>query len=161
VNYWSSLVSDADATYDKEVVIDAKDISPTVTWGTSPQDVVSIDGVVVRAPLPYIVSINLIASLAVSLFIAQPDPADYKSVDPSRVSSMQRSLDYMGLLPGTKLDGVPVDKVFIGSCTNARIEDIREAAAVAKGRKVAPNVKHAMVVPGSGTVHLPTTLETE
>eukprot|EP01036_Dinobryon_divergens_P024768 gene24768-33245_t len=127
VEYWRTLSSDADAQYDKEVVVDAADIQPTVTWGTSPQDVAPIDAVV-------------------------PDPAAFAETDPSRATSMKRSLEYMGLNPGTALDGLQVDKVFIGSCTNARIEDIRAAAAVAKGRKVAPNVKAAMVVPGSGLV---------
>ncbi|GAX77305.1 hypothetical protein CEUSTIGMA_g4751.t1 [Chlamydomonas eustigma] len=121
---WRSLPSDPDAKYDKEVVLKAEDIAPTVTWGTSPQDVSPITGQV-------------------------PDPS--AAADPARTSSMQRSLEYMGLQPGTPLEGLKVDKVFIGSCTNARIEDIRAAASVAKGRKVAPHVL-AMVVPGSGLV---------
>lgn len=121
---WQLLKSDADAKYDKEIIINAKDIAPTVTWGTSPQDVAAITGVV-------------------------PNPANEK--DPARASTMQRSLDYMGLEAGTTLDGLKVDKVFIGSCTNARIEDIRAAAAIAKGRKVASHI-YAMVVPGSGLV---------
>jgi 3-isopropylmalate dehydratase len=125
VDYWQSLPSDPGAYYDKEVVIQARDIAPTLTWGTSPQDTSPITGSV-------------------------PDPA--KADSEGRMISMQRSLDYMGLAPGTALDGLAIDKVFIGSCTNARIEDIREAAAVAKGRKVAGNVKQAMVVPGSGLV---------
>lgn len=125
VAYWKSLPSDAGASYDKEVLIKAADIAPTVTWGTSPQDTSAITGKV-------------------------PDPA--QESEQGRKISMQRSLDYMGLTPGTHLDGLPVDKVFIGSCTNARVEDIRQAAAVAKGRKVARNVKLAMVVPGSGLV---------
>jgi 3-isopropylmalate dehydratase len=125
VSYWKTLPSDEGASYDKEVIIKAADIAPTVTWGTSPQDTSSIAGKV-------------------------PDPA--QESEQGRKISMQRSLDYMGLTPGTDLDGLPVDKVFIGSCTNARVEDIREAAAVAKGRKVASNVKQAMVVPGSGLV---------
>lgn len=124
VKYWKSLPSDPDAKYDKEVTLKGEDIAPTVTWGTSPQDVAPITGAV-------------------------PDPA--KAADPARGASMQRSLDYMGLQPGTSLEGLKIDKVFIGSCTNARIEDIRAAAAVAKGRKVAPHV-YAMVVPGSGLV---------
>lgn len=126
LNYWRSLKTDDGALFDKEVIIDAKDILPTVTWGTSPQDAVSIDGVV-------------------------PDPAQCS--DPARSASMKRSLDYMGLTPGTPVDGLKVDKVFIGSCTNARIEDVREAAAIAKGKKVANHV-YAMVVPGSGLVKL-------
>ena len=124
VKYWKTLPSDAGAKYDKEVNIKAEDIPPTVTWGTSPQDTVSITGIV-------------------------PDPADAK--DPARGSTMKRSLEYMGLTPGVALDGLKIDKVFIGSCTNARIEDIRAVASIAKGRKVATNVQ-AMVVPGSGLV---------
>lgn len=124
LKYWKELPSDAGAVYDKEVFIKASDIAPTVTWGTSPQDVAPITSQV-------------------------PDPTAVG--DPSRASSMQRSLDYMGLTPGTPLDGLTVDKVFIGSCTNARIEDLRAAAAIAKGRKVQPHVQ-AMVVPGSGLV---------
>lgn len=124
VAYWRSLPSDEGAAYDKEVVIDAADIAPTVTWGTSPQDTAPISGCV-------------------------PDPA--AEADPSRRAAMERSLTYMGLEPNQPLDGVKVDKVFIGSCTNARIEDLRAAAAVANGRKVADTV-YAMVVPGSGIV---------
>lgn len=124
VEYWKSLRSDAGALYDKDVLIPASDIMPTVTWGTSPQDVVSISGFV-------------------------PDPSHV--ADPNRAKAIQRSLEYMGLTPGTALDGLKVDKVFIGSCTNARIEDLRQVAAVAKGKKVASHV-YAMVVPGSGLV---------
>ena len=124
VAYWKTLVSDPGAVYDKEVTLKAEDIAPTVTWGTSPQDVAPITGTV-----------------------PNPDAA----ADPARGSSMARSLQYMGLQPGTPLDGLKVDKVFVGSCTNARIEDIRAVAAVAKGRKVASTV-YAMVVPGSGLV---------
>lgn len=123
VKHWKELPSDEGALYDKVVEIKAEDIAPTVTWGTSPQDAAPITAVV-------------------------PNPADF---DPARASSMQRSLDYMGLTPGAVLDGLKVDKVFIGSCTNARIEDIRAAASVAKGKKVAHHVQ-AMVVPGSGIV---------
>ena len=123
VEYWRSLASDADSKYDREIVIPASDIEPTVTWGTSPQDVVGISGVV-------------------------PNPADF---DEARGKSMQRALDYMGLTPGTKMSDVKVDKVFVGSCTNGRIEDVRAVAAVAKGKKVADGV-YAMVVPGSGIV---------
>ena len=123
---WMELSSDAGAVYDKEVHIDAADIAPTVTWGTSPQDTAPITGVV-------------------------PDPAACD--DPARRAGMERSLQYMGLTDrvGESLNSIAVDKVFIGSCTNGRIEDIRAVAAVAKGRKVASNV-HAMVVPGSGMV---------
>ena len=123
VAYWKTLASDADSKYDTEIVIKGSDIQPTVTWGTSPQDVVPITGVV-------------------------PDPADF---DEQRAKAMRRSLEYMGLEPGTKMEDVKVDKVFIGSCTNGRIEDVRAAAAVAKGKKVADGV-YAMVVPGSGIV---------
>ncbi len=124
VAYWRTLPSDADATYDKTITLEAAMIVPTVTWGTSPEDVAPITGVV-------------------------PDPA--KAKDEAKRASMQRALDYMGLTPGTKLTDIKVDKVFIGSCTNGRIEDLRVAAAVAKGKHVAAHVQ-AMVVPGSGLV---------
>ena len=122
--WWRTLPSDPGASYDREVELAAADIEPQVTWGTSPEDVLPISGVV-------------------------PDPA--AAPDGDRRAAMERSLDYMGLGPGTRLAGVPVDRVFIGSCTNGRIEDLREAAAVARGRKVADGV-HAMAVPGSGLV---------
>lgn len=125
VNYWKSLASDEDAVYDKTVVIDGKDIIPTVSWGTSPQDVVPINGVV-------------------------PGPDDFQ--DETRKASCKRALEYMGLQAGTPMKDITLDKVFIGSCTNARIEDLRAASKVVSGRKVAPNVKRAMVVPGSGLV---------
>ncbi|OAP60071.1 3-isopropylmalate dehydratase, large subunit [Fonsecaea erecta] len=124
-NYWASLRSDEGAKYDIEVFIDAKDIAPTVTWGTSPQDVVPITGVV-------------------------PSPDDFE--DPNRKASCKRALEYMGLTPGTKMEDIEVDKVFIGSCTNSRIEDMRAAAKIVQGKKVAPNIKRAMVVPGSGNI---------
>jgi len=124
VAYWKTLPSDAGATYDREVVLHAKDIAPQVTWGTSPQDTAPI-----TAPVP--------------------NPSDYKEADQQR--AVARSLEYMGLTAGTKLTDVTIDTVFIGSCTNSRIEDLRAAASVAKGRKVAKNVR-AMVVPGSGLV---------
>ncbi|HLZ65479.1 MAG TPA: 3-isopropylmalate dehydratase large subunit [Aliidongia sp.] len=124
VAYWRTLPSDAGAHYDKVVRIDAAEVIPQVTWGTSPEDVLPITGRV-------------------------PDPA--RETDEGRRAAMQRSLDYMGLVPGTPLDQVPVQRVFIGSCTNGRIEDLRAAAAVAQGRKVAAGVQ-AMVVPGSGLV---------
>jgi 3-isopropylmalate/(R)-2-methylmalate dehydratase large subunit len=124
VAFWRTLPSDPGATYDKEIVLDAAKIVPQVTWGTSPEDVLPITGSV-------------------------PNPGDI--ADEQRRQSMERSLSYMGLIAGTKLTDVPVQRVFIGSCTNGRIEDIRAAAAVAKGRKVAPGVS-AMVVPGSGLV---------
>ncbi|MCQ8279398.1 3-isopropylmalate dehydratase large subunit [Acetobacteraceae bacterium KSS8] len=124
VEYWRSLHSDPDAVFDTEVDLRAEDIAPLVTWGTSPEDVVAITGIV-------------------------PDPA--AAADEARRAQMQRMLDYMGLSAGQKLAEVPVDAVFIGSCTNGRIEDMRAAAAIARGRHVAPGVR-AMVVPGSGLV---------
>ena len=124
VAYWKTLPSDEGAAYDKEVVLKASEIVPQVTWGTSPQDVAPIDGTV-------------------------PHPDDYS--DEGRRKAIARSLDYMGLKGGEKLEEVKVDKVFIGSCTNGRIEDLREVAGIAKGRKVAASV-YAMIVPGSGLV---------
>jgi 3-isopropylmalate/(R)-2-methylmalate dehydratase large subunit len=124
VAYWRTLPSDADAVYDTEIEIDVADIAPQVTWGTSPQDVVPIDGRI-------------------------PDPA--AEADEGKRAAIERSLAYMGLTAGTPINEVAVDKVFIGSCTNSRIEDLRAAAAVAKGRKVSANVM-ALVVPGSGLV---------
>jgi 3-isopropylmalate/(R)-2-methylmalate dehydratase large subunit len=125
VTYWRSLATDAGATYDKVVVIDAADIAPSVTWGTSPEDVLPITGNV-------------------------PDPMSF--ADPSKQVAAQKSLDYMGLTPGTPMTQVEVQNIFIGSCTNSRIEDLRAAAAVLKGRHKAANVKWAIVVPGSGLV---------
>ena len=125
VAYWKSLATDPGATYDKTVIIDAADIAPSVTWGTSPEDVVPITGVV-------------------------PDPASF--ADPSKQAAAAKSLAYMGLTPGTPMNEVPVENIFIGSCTNSRIEDLRAAAAVIKGRHKADNVKWAIVVPGSGLV---------
>jgi len=124
VAYWKTLPSDPGARYDSEIAFEAKDIVPQVTWGTSPQDVLPITGAV-------------------------PDPA--KEPDDYRRRSIERSLEYMDLKPGTKLADIAVQRVFIGSCTNGRIEDLRAAAAVAKGRKVAASV-NALVVPGSGLV---------
>ncbi len=124
VAYWRTLVSDADARFDRVVELDAADIAPLVTWGTSPEDVVAITARV-------------------------PDPAE--AADEAKRVQMQRMLDYMGLVPGQRLSQVPVDAVFIGSCTNGRIEDMRAAASVLKGRRVAAGVR-AMVVPGSGLV---------
>ena len=123
--WWLSLATDPGARYDKVVVIDAAEIAPTVTWGTSPEDTVAITGVV-------------------------PDPASF--ADPSKQEAAQKSLDYMGLTPGQAMQDVEVQNVFIGSCTNSRIEDLRAAAAVLKGRTKAANVKWAIVVPGSGLV---------
>ena len=124
VAYWRTLPSDPGARYDTTVVLNAADIAPMVTWGTSPGAVVPITGMV-------------------------PDPASAK--DEAERAQMVRMLDYMALTPGTRMRDVPIDVVFIGSCTNGRIEDLRAAAAVAKGRKVADGVR-AMVVPGSGLV---------
>ncbi|EIM22655.1 putative 3-isopropylmalate dehydratase [Wallemia mellicola] len=125
IKYWSTLQSDPEASYDIEVNIEAKDIPPTVSWGTSPQDVVSITGNV-------------------------PSPESFPE-GPKR-QGCERALEYMGLKAGAKMSEIPIDKVFIGSCTNSRIEDLRAVAAVARGRKVASNVKLAMIVPGSGNV---------
>jgi len=121
---WKTLPSDPDATWDREVALDASNLEPHVTWGTSPQDALPVGGVV-------------------------PDPE--AQADRSERARMRRALEYMALSPGTRLTDIPVDKVFIGSCTNSRIEDLRAAAAVAQGRKVAPGVT-ALVVPGSGLV---------
>ena len=124
MDYWSSLKSDSDANFDKEITLDGKDILPMVTWGTSPQDVVSIDGKV-------------------------PNPKNETNED--KKNSIERSLKYMGLKPDTAIKEIKIDKVFIGSCTNGRIEDLRDAAKILKNRKVANHV-YAMVVPGSGLV---------
>ncbi len=123
--YWKTLPSDANALFDKTVVLDAADIGPNVTWGTSPEDVVPITGVV-------------------------PDPMSF--ADPSKQEAAAKSLAYMGLTPGTPMQDVAVENIFIGSCTNSRIEDLRAAAAVLKGRHKADGVKWAIVVPGSGLV---------
>ena len=125
VAWWLSLATDAGAAYDKVVVINAADIAPSVTWGTSPEDVLPITGVV---------------------------PAPESFADPSKQEAARASLDYMGLEPGQRLDAVEIQNVFIGSCTNSRIEDLRAAAAVLRGRTKAPGVKWAIVVPGSGLV---------
>ena len=125
VAYWRTLVSDADARFDAVVELDASRIAPQVTWGTSPEMVAGIDGTV-------------------------PAPEDFK--DPVKSEGVARALQYMGLTPRMRIDQIPIDKVFIGSCTNSRIEDLRAAAAVVKGRHVAGSVKLALVVPGSGLV---------
>jgi len=125
VVYWRTLKSDADAKFDREVALDARAIKPNVTWGTSPEMVVAVDETV-------------------------PDPDREK--DSQKREGMERALAYMGLKPGTRIADIKLDKVFIGSCTNSRIEDLRVAAAVVKGRRVASNVRLAMVVPGSGLV---------
>jgi 3-isopropylmalate/(R)-2-methylmalate dehydratase large subunit len=124
VAWWKTLPSDAAATYDRSVRLDATDIAPSLTWGTSPEDVVPITGVV-------------------------PDPDSF--ADPAKRAAARKSLDYMGLTPGTAMQDVTVGHVFIGSCTNSRIEDLRAAASVANGRHVADGVR-ALVVPGSGLV---------
>ncbi len=125
VAWWRTLVSDPDAKFDREVTFRAEEIRPQVTWGTSPEMVVSVEDAV-------------------------PDPE--KEKDGARREGMERALRYMGLAPRTKITDIRLDKVFIGSCTNSRIEDLRIAAAVAKGRRVAQNIRLAMVVPGSGLV---------
>lgn len=125
VAWWRSLASDPGATYDMVVTLRADDIAPCLTWGTSPEDVVPITGAV-------------------------PDPASF--TDRAKQIAAQRSLDYMGLQPGTRMQEISVEHVFIGSCTNSRIEDLRAAAAVAMGRRRAANVRQALVVPGSGLV---------
>ena len=125
VAYWRTLKSDPDAKFDREVTLDAREIKPHVTWGTSPEMVTSVDSVV-------------------------PDPE--KEKDSSRREGMERALVYMGLKPRTRITDIKLDKVFIGSCTNSRIEDLRAAAAVVKGRRKASNIQVAMVVPGSGVV---------
>ncbi len=123
LQYWSNLYSDKGAFFDKSIHIDGGKIAPVVTWGTSPEDVLPIDGIV-------------------------PDPSDF---DQQKGLAVKRSLDYMGLNPGQKLEEVAIDTVFIGSCTNGRIEDLREVARIMQGRKV-KNGLRAMVVPGSGLV---------
>lgn len=125
LTWWRSLPTDAGAVYDKVVVIDAAAIAPSVTWGTSPEDVVPITGTV-------------------------PDPMSF--ADPSKQEAARKSLAYMALTPGTPMTEVAVENIFIGSCTNSRIEDLRAAAAVLKGRRKAGGVKWAIVVPGSGLV---------
>jgi len=122
---WQSLYSDPYARFDREVTLEAAEIAPHVTWGTSPAEVVPITGRV-------------------------PDPGDFD--DPARRQAAERALDYMGLIPGTAMQEIPIDRVFLGSCTNARIEDLRAAAAVLQGRKKAESVKEVLIVPGSGLV---------
>jgi 3-isopropylmalate/(R)-2-methylmalate dehydratase large subunit len=123
--YWKTLKSDPGAAFEREVSLRAEEIRPQVTWGTSPEMVVSVEDAV-------------------------PDPE--KEKDAIRREGMERALKYMGLAPRTRITDIRLDKVFIGSCTNSRIEDLRAAAAVVKGRRVAPNIRLAMVVPGSGPV---------
>ncbi len=126
LQFWKTLPSDPGAFYDTRRSLTASEISPQVTWGTNPEEVVSITG-------------NI------------PRPEDIK--DPARRSKTERSIEYMGLTPGSPISELEIDRVFIGSCTNARIEDLREVAKIAKGKKVAESV-HAMIVPGSGLVKL-------
>jgi 3-isopropylmalate/(R)-2-methylmalate dehydratase large subunit len=123
--YWQTLHSDVDAVFDREVRLDAAKLPPIVSWGTSPEDVVSIAGAV-------------------------PNPADVH--DENKRASMQRALDYMGLAPGTRMIDIPLDVVWIGSCTNGRIEDLRAVAKVVEGRKISDRLAYAMIVPGSGLV---------
>lgn len=124
MEYWKTLKSDEDALFDKVIVLDAAEVSPMVTWGTNPGQVVPVVSQV-------------------------PDPDSF--LDLETRAAARRSLEYMGLNPGENMNSVKIDKVFIGSCTNARIEDIRKVARIAEGRKVSPNVT-AIVVPGSGRV---------
>ena len=124
IEYWSSLPSDQDAFYDNELVINSDEIDPMVTWGTSPEDVVAVNGYV-------------------------PDPSSGKTENKKK--SIQRSLDYMGLKSGTKITDIKLDKIFIGSCTNGRIEDLRNVASIVKGKKISSHVG-GMIVPGSGLV---------
>ena len=124
VAYWRTLPSDEGARYDREIALDAASVPPQVTWGTSPEDVVPVTGAV-------------------------PDPAEAR--DANKARAMERSLEYMGLKPGMRIQDIAIDRAFIGSCTNGRIEDLREAAQIVRGRRVADHVS-AMVVPGSGLV---------
>ena len=124
IEYWHSLKTDSDAKFDKEITLDGKDIKPMVTWGTSPQDVVTIDDKV-------------------------PNPNNENDID--KKNSIERSLKYMGLKPDTNIKDIKIDKVFIGSCTNGRIEDLRDAAKILKDKKISNHVE-AFVVPGSGLV---------
>jgi 3-isopropylmalate/(R)-2-methylmalate dehydratase large subunit len=123
--HWQTLQSDEGAAFDKVIRLDAGDIAPLVTWGTSPEDVAPINGTV-------------------------PHPESF--ADPGKQEAVRKSLAYMGLKPGAHLTDIPIEHVFIGSCTNSRIEDLREAAAIARGKHVAPSIRQALVVPGSGQV---------
>ncbi len=125
VEYWNTLVSDEDAVFDKVVEVNAADIKPQVTWGTSPEMVVSVDSLVPKAE---------------------------DESDPVKRSAIERALEYMGLEGGQKITDIQLDRVFIGSCTNSRIEDLRAAAAIVEGKQVASSLKQALVVPGSGLV---------
>jgi 3-isopropylmalate/(R)-2-methylmalate dehydratase large subunit len=125
MRHWQTLYSEDGAEFDTEVKLDAAKLPPIVTWGTSPEDVASITGVV-------------------------PDPA--KVDNENKRASMQRALEYMGLKPGTKMTDIPLDVVWIGSCTNGRIEDLRAVAKLVEGRKISSRLAYAMIVPGSGLV---------
>jgi 3-isopropylmalate/(R)-2-methylmalate dehydratase large subunit len=125
IAWWRQLPSDPGARFDREVVIDGAAIAPLVTWGTSPEDVVPVTGVV---------------------------PAPESFADPNKRAAAEKALAYMGLAPGTRMEDVAVENIFIGSCTNSRIEDLRAAAQIVKGRRVAASVRQALVVPGSGLV---------
>jgi 3-isopropylmalate/(R)-2-methylmalate dehydratase large subunit len=125
LKYWETLVTDDGAYFDRVVRLDAAKLPPIVSWGTSPEDVVSITGVV-------------------------PNPADV--ADENKRASMVRALDYMGLVPGTKMTDIPLDVVWIGSCTNGRMEDLREVAKIVEGKKISDRLAYAMIVPGSGLV---------
>jgi 3-isopropylmalate/(R)-2-methylmalate dehydratase large subunit len=125
LKYWRALPSDANAKYDKELHLNAAEIAPYVTWGTSPEDALPI-----TAKVPF--------------------PSDF--ADKGKQQAVLRSLEYMDLKPGTPLEEIKIDKIFIGSCTNGRIEDFRAAAEILRGKKIAKNIKLAMVVPGSGLV---------
>lgn len=125
VNYWRTLKSDEGAVFDRVVKINAEEISPQVTWGTSPEMVTSVEGLV-------------------------PDPEAIS--DPSKRHDVENALKYMGIQPSTPIQAIYLDKIFIGSCTNSRIEDLREAASILKGKRIANNIKLAIVVPGSGLV---------
>ena len=125
LRYWDTLRTDEGAHFDREVKLDAANLPPIVTWGTSPEDVVSINGVV-------------------------PDPAAI--ADENKRLSKERALAYMGLTPGVKMTDIPLDVIWIGSCTNGRIEDLRAVARIVEGRKIAGNLAYAMIVPGSGVV---------
>jgi 3-isopropylmalate/(R)-2-methylmalate dehydratase large subunit len=125
LKYWETLSSDPEAHFDREVRLDAAKLPPIVSWGTSPEDVVAITGVV-------------------------PDPKDVS--DENKRASMVRALDYMGLAPGTKMTDIPLDVVWIGSCTNGRMEDLRAVARIVEGKKISDRLAYAMIVPGSGLV---------
>ena len=125
VNYWRTLKSDEGAVFDCVVTVNAAEISPQVTWGTSPEMVTSIEGSV-------------------------PDPESI--FDLSKRNDVESALKYMGIKPNTPIQAIYLDKIFIGSCTNSRIEDLREAASILKGKRIADNIKLAIVVPGSGLV---------